>query len=299
MLEVCPLPYPHDFAPDRVFTRPFMRDIRRIRHVGNQGSQQQRHFVLGVVGISLAVFVGMVLFIELGRRMGVYEIAVHGADAVSGVGRVNGAVFALFGLLVGFTFNGAAARYDSRRNLIGNELNSIGTAWERIDLLPSEMQDPIRAGFRGYVDTLVAARTTPAGIRESLRESAEAERARTELWSASVAACVQPAGEKARMMLLPALSELFSLVERERHARRIHPPKVIYVMLGLTALTASVFAGYGMAAASGRNWLYIVGVAAAIAIAGYVIIDLEYPRMGLIRVDEFDRDLVELRSRLN
>jgi hypothetical protein len=39
----------------------------------------------------------------------------------------------------------------------------------------------------------------------------------------------------------------------------------------------------------------------AFALAGavYVILDMEYPRVGLIRVDAFDQVLVELRRSMN
>jgi hypothetical protein len=40
----------------------------------------------------------------------------------------------------------------------------------------------------------------------------------------------------------------------------------------------------------------MVGFAATVAVAVYVILDLEYPRLGLIRVDAFDQALVELRE---
>jgi len=36
--------------------------------------------------------------------------------------------------------------------------------------------------------------------------------------------------------------------------------------------------------------------AAVMAVAVYVISDLEFPRLGLIRVDTFDQALVELRA---
>jgi hypothetical protein len=36
--------------------------------------------------------------------------------------------------------------------------------------------------------------------------------------------------------------------------------------------------------------------AAAMAVTVYVILDLEYPRFGLIRVDAFDQALVDLRE---
>jgi hypothetical protein len=46
-----------------------------------------------------------------------------------GTGAVDGMVFALFGLLVAFTFSGAASRFDDRRALIVTEANDIGTAY--------------------------------------------------------------------------------------------------------------------------------------------------------------------------
>ena len=41
----------------------------------------------------------------------------------------------MMGLLLAFTFTGAASRFDQRRELIVQETNSIGTAWLRLDLL--------------------------------------------------------------------------------------------------------------------------------------------------------------------
>jgi hypothetical protein len=40
----------------------------------------------------------------------------------------------------------------------------------------------------------------------------------------------------------------------------------------------------------------MVGFAAAMAAAIYIILEIEYPRFGLINVDAFDDALVELRE---
>jgi hypothetical protein len=48
-----------------------------------------------------------------------------------------------------------------------------------------------------------------------------------------------------------------------------------------------------------RSWFHMLGFALAIATAVYVILDLEYPRLGLIRVDAFDQALVDLRESMN
>jgi hypothetical protein len=43
----------------------------------------------------------------------------------------------------------------------------------------------------------------------------------------------------------------------------------------------------------------MIGFAAVMAITVYVILDIEYPRRGLIRVDRFDHALVDLRAGMN
>ena len=71
---------------------------------------------------------------------------------------------------------------------------------------------------------------------------------------------------------------------------------MIFVMLGIAAVSTALFAGYGIASGATRNWIYMIGIAATIAVATYVILELEYPRLGLFRMNEMDQALVELRA---
>ena len=98
-----------------------------------------------------SLFVGMLLVLELGRRLGSRRL--QSESARGGFGAVEGAIFALFGLLVAFTFSGAASRFDSRRALVADEANAIGTAYLRLDLLASGDQSDLREMFRGYLDS--------------------------------------------------------------------------------------------------------------------------------------------------
>jgi len=70
-------------------------------------------------------------------------------------------------------------------------------------------------------------------------------------------------------------------------------------MLATLSLVASLLAGYGMARAKTRGWFHIFGFAIIMSVAVYVIIDLEFPRAGFIRVDSFDHVLVEVRESMN
>jgi hypothetical protein len=97
---------------------------------------------------ALGLFAGIILMLELGRRVGAHLRARIMQGGGAGVGAVEAAIFGLLGLLVAFTFQGASARFDTRREQIVQEANNIGTAWLRIDLLPASAQTAMRELFR-------------------------------------------------------------------------------------------------------------------------------------------------------
>jgi hypothetical protein len=54
-----------------------------------------------------------------------------------------------------------------------------------------------------------------------------------------------------------------------------------------------------MAARQRRSWLHILSYALAIAITIYAVLDLDYPRSGLIRLDAADRAMLQLRDSIH
>lgn len=51
-----------------------------------------------------------------------------------------------------------------------------------------------------------------------------------------------------------------------------------------------------MAVGPNRSWLHILSFALITVTVIYVVIDVEYPRAGLIRLGSFDQVLVEVRA---
>ena len=94
----------------------------------------------------LALLGGMLLAMQAGARLRVRHLRAAHSDA-PGFAAVHGAVFALLGLLIAFTFSGAATR-SHRRDLIVEEANDIGTAYLRIALLPEAARGPLQERFR-------------------------------------------------------------------------------------------------------------------------------------------------------
>jgi hypothetical protein len=198
-------------------------------------------------------------------------------------------------LLIAFTFSGAASRFDARRHLVVEEANAIGTAYLRLDLLPARAQPTLRESFRRYVEARLEVYRKLPDIAAAKRELENATKIQGLIWSQAVAAC-QEAPQPATMLLLPALNAMIDITTTRTVATRMHPPAVIFILLSVLALASSLLAGYSMAGGQARGWVHMLAFASIMAVTVYVIIDLEYPRLGLIRVDAIDQVLVELRE---
>jgi hypothetical protein len=270
-------------------------DAPAVAQVERRRPRPRTRISLGPALMAALLFAGMLALFEVGRDVGARQLAELGQVARTGLTAVQGAVYGLLGLLVGFSFSGAASRFDNRRNLVATEVTLVETAWLRVDALPAEAQGPVRAAFRRYVDAVLEwYAAVPAGLRA---DPAVAE-AQKELWRHAIAATMVPSGDMSRMVVLPALNDMLRAVEQERLTRRIHPPRLIFAMLAASALVAAFLSGYATAEIIERNWTYALLVGATISGAIYVIIELEYPRGGLIRMTSMDRALEELRETL-
>jgi hypothetical protein len=246
-----------------------------------------------------SVFLGMLLFLEIGRRCGVRRIAKYPEEARVEIGAVEGAVYGLLSLLVAFTFNGAASRFDARRHLIVEETNAIGTAYLRLDLLLTDAQPALRENFRRYVEVRLAVYRKLPDLAAAKAELVRSIKLQGAIWTQAVDAVRRADSSGVNVLVLSSLNEMIDITTTRTVAAQTHPPLAIFVMLFGLALASALLAGYGMAASKARHWVFMVGFAAVVAIAVFVTIDLEFPRFGLIRIDSVDRILVELRESMN
>jgi len=205
---------------------------------------------------STALLFGMLICLEIGRRLARGLLAKDPSAARSDLGRVETAIFGLYALLLALTLTGAPARFDTRRQLIAQEANAISTAYLRLDLLAAESQPVIRERFRNYLDSRLEAYRKFPDIEAA---TADAER-----------------------LVLPTLNEMLDVAVMRTMAARIHPPAMIFGLLFLLALVCS-----------------ITSFVVVTVVSVFVVLDIEYPRLGLIRLDHYDQVLVELRQSMD
>ena len=230
------------------------------------------------------------------RRVGERAIASYGSIG-STIGSLEAAVFALLGLLIAFTFSGALTRFDTRRAQVVQEANAIGTAWLRIDLLPAKAQPKLRASFKAYVDSRIGTYRKLPDIKAARSELAYSEELQQQIWTQAVAALHHPqARPQAELLLIPALNDMFDITTTRITAMEMHPPLIIYGMLVALALVAALLAGYQSAGEKGYAWIHRLAFAAIVSLTVYVILEIEYPRLGLVRIDAIDHLLVDVRA---
>lgn len=250
---------------------------------------------LNATWIALALILAMIGLMHLGWRIGT-RLKEESSNAPN-VGTVGGAIFALLGLLIAFTFSNGISRFDDRRMLIVQEANDIGTAYLRLQLLPQEVQPQMRELFRTYVDSRLAAYQFIPDLNAAKAELDRGNLLQQQIWTLAVDQCkgqVRPC----EVLLLPALNSMIDVTTTRTMVSQFHPPTIVFILLFVFSLVAALLAGFEMAGAR-RSWVHIMVFSLAMAMTIFVILDVEYPRIGFIRIDQTDQVLVDLRESMN
>lgn len=253
----------------------------------------------GALLVCLSLFLAMLAAAFTGHVIGARRVRSYGEQALAGGGGVEAAVFALLGLLIAFTFSGASGRFDARRNLAVDQINALSTAWMRLDLLPSADRTAARQLLYGYVDGLVRANEQGSDLDALARIVEELDQVQAQLWQLAV----ESAGRSERVYVAPLvlspLNEAFDYSNSRLSAMRIHVQPEVVALLLLLALLSAALVGMSQAPKPKPDFMHILIFAAVISTAIYVILDFEFPRIGLITLDENLRFMSDFRAGLD
>ncbi len=257
-------------------------------------------FILFAAGIAFLIFAGAILLINIGRNLGRSYLQQLGTTEMPGLNAIESAIFALLGLLLAFAISGALHRFDERRTLVLQETNAISTAYNRIDLFDAVSRDRVRGKLRAYVEARLEFYEKPLDFSfwehravYDVNVQHKIAALRKELWQEAVAACPPGTSNTACVLVIPAINHVLEAAVLRSGANERHPPQAIYIMLFGLALGGALLAGFSMAAAKSRSSVHMIIFSGALAVTLYVVTDIEFPRLGLIRVDSFDHFMLE------
>jgi hypothetical protein len=244
------------------------------------------------LAIAVGLLAGLVAAVEAGYRLGRRASAKRDAPGGAQVGAIQGAALGLLGLLLGFSFAAAAARFMERQDQIVQEANAIGTAYLRADMLDEPHDAQLREVLAEYVEhRLAVSKTLAAGLRPDTEAQVAAFHQR--IWAAA------RDGARARpemaVVVLGPVNEVIDLHSTRVAAGRKKLPAIVLALLIGCSLLAMGVIGYGCGLGESR-WLVLnTSLAVLIAAALWTTIDLDHPRAGLIRLSDAPLEQLDLR----
>ena len=240
----------------------------------------------------------MVLFLgasEAGLRLGrrLSPAGDHIVD-LQELSTIQAAVLGLLGLLLGFTFSMAASRFEARKELLRDEVNAIGTAYLRTQLLQEPYKSNAARLLRQYVDTRLELQEAGHVPENLAGVNARTVRLQDQLWAEAVAAADRDTRSVMTGLFIQALNDMIDMHGKQLAALRNRIPFPIFVLLCLVAIAALAMTGYGCGVDRNRNFPLTLTMSLVIASVIWLIIDLHRPTQGLIAIDQ--QNVIELRE---
>jgi len=249
---------------------------------------------------AVSLLITMLVCLELGRRYGLKKGKDESESAKAGKRIVEGAFFGLLSLLIAFSFSGAVSRFDHRRELIISESNDVGTAYLRVDLMSPEAQPRMRELFRSYLDSRIAMYHAIPNLEAAKEYRDRSMDLQGQIWNLAVMSTPAPGSHpECGKLLLPALNSMFDVSNSRTWAALTHPPAIIYVLLYLIALICAFLAGNSLSSATSNIHVHVLAFALLTCASVYVILEIEYPRVGFINIEKYDQALVDVRKSMN
>ena len=247
----------------------------------------------GIFLLLPGIFLGILLFIEVGHWLGTRFAREQAGSSLAVFSTIETAIYALLGLMVAFTFSGAASRFDTRRTLTVDEANAIGTAYLRLDVLPVTSQPPLRDKFRRYTEARIAVYRVLPDVEASKANAARASALQTEIWADAVTALKET--PTSYVLVLSSLNTMFDIATTRSVILNTHIPPIVLATLATLTLVCSLLIGYGLPRDRMVGTLvHTVAFALVVTVTMYVIFDLDHPRVGLIRLDYADQALFDV-----
>lgn len=243
------------------------------------------NFLDPVPGLAIMFASALLIFamIEVGYRLGLKKGAGLGSADPSAV--VQGTAFTVLALLLGFSFALALGRFDGRRATLVREANAIGTTYLRAQLLDVPTATAVRSDLRRYEAVRLSFAQADADPEQRARADRQSDVIQGDLWQLAVQSARRDARSTVVPLYIGALNETIDLSAEQRAILSTHIPDVVIIGLLLIAFIASAMMGYGFGRQGQRATVFKALFAIMLAIAIGLILDLDRPQRGLIRIN--------------
>jgi hypothetical protein len=245
--------------------------------------------MLPLWALLIVMMLAVLLSVEAGYRVGRAR-ARRDHEMETPVGEMVASMLGLLAFILGFTFGLAASRFDTKRQLVVDEANALGTTWLRAEMLP-ERREEIRTLLREYVDVRIDA-IAPGRLAEGIRRS---EALQNRIWKLTVPIASKNPDSVIVGLFVQSLNEVIDLhTKRLTAGVRNRIPFAIWAALYSISMFSFAAMGYHSGLTSTSRSLVIVVVAFTFSVVIVLIADLDRSQEGTLKVSQ--QALIDLRQ---
>lgn len=205
-------------------------------------------------------------------------------------------IYSLVALMLAFTFSMAGGRFDSRKQIIVQEANDIGTAILRTAMYPDSIQNLFMNDFKNYVEARILYFEAHSDIRKVNEALESADLYSMKIWDRATKLSQDKENLVVSNQMIPALNNMIDIANTRLHGELYKIPDAIIILLFSLLLIAAFIFGYTTEFKGSIDWYIAVCFCVVTALTMYFLLDLDRPRKGLITLDESNNAIVMLRE---
>jgi membrane protein YdbS with pleckstrin-like domain len=248
---------------------------------------------LAIPVVFVAITVVLLAVFEVGFRIGRWWQERTPDETEGPTGVLVGSLLALMAFLLAVTMGMAADRFDTRRGLVLDEANAIGTTYLRAGYLPQPYAAQSQALLREYVPL----RVNVADRQQLATNFARSTELHAELWAIAEDLARTTPDSVVLGLYIDSLNETIDLHSTRATAiiyARV-PETVLFVLIIGAALTMGMV-GYSAGLTRRRSPLGAVVLVVVLAAVLTLVVDLDRPRDGFLQVNQ--QPLLDLQKQL-
>jgi hypothetical protein len=253
-------------------------------------------YVAHAAVLGLAFLALMLAVSEAGFRLGMRPNQQTRENAKSQISSIEAGILGVLGLLLAFTMSMAVTRFELRKQLVLEEANAIRTAHLRTQLLPPAEGQEIIDLLRAYVNTRVPSDVDIPVYDQFAAARQETIRLQNAFWQRAVVYGQRGPNPELAGLLLQSLNEVIDLDAARWMAFQDQVPGAVKWVIAVVGLLAAMVVGYTLGLGGLRQPFSISVLSLAITLVLAVIIDLDRPHAGIIRVSQ--QPMLDLQKEL-
>jgi hypothetical protein len=245
--------------------------------------------------VFLLFLILLLIPLELGFRLGLRQQRSHpdpGGAARSDVTMTS--MLALLGLMLAFTYSFSMSRADLRKQAINTEVNAIGTAFVRADLLSEPGRTEVRKVLYDYARSRQVAPGSVKTLKQTQEVIARSLEVQSRIWP-TLKSALRQKGETTdpeKALLVAAINDVL-----DSHTSRLAvifdrlPTAVLALLVSIAGAALGVAAFNSSLSGQPSRWR-MTAFATILASLMYIILDYDMMMRGLIQVDHQSLDLL-------